>query len=195
MDADAFLETVRGENKTALSRLGSSKSLYADTEGEMDAEPVLRATADHYGAAAAVLAEWADEDDAFAALAAAVADQYDIVASDLEDHEPERPPVADALAGAEDRAGALAGWAVVTDTKTDQLVGFFVGQADPQRAQTFRDVGGAMDAVVADAASLAVDHGEDPEDAVDAASAVIQAAYDAYTATLEGMGVNPKPVC
>jgi hypothetical protein len=195
MDADAFLETVRGENKTALSRLGSSKSLYADTEGEMDAEPVLRATADHYGAAADVLAEWAEDDGAFADLAAAVADQYETVVSELGDHDPERRPAVEALAASEHRAGALAGWAVVTDTKTAQLVGFFVGQADPQSAQTFREVGDAMDDVVANAAALAVDGADDPDAAVEAAGAVIQAAYDAYTETLEGMGVNPKPVC
>ena len=52
MTLEEFIETIRDGNATALSRLGSSKSLYADTEGEMEAEAVLAAaaTAEHHAA-------------------------------------------------------------------------------------------------------------------------------------------------
>lgn len=41
MDPNELVEVVREDNHTALSRLGSAKALYADTGGDMDAEPVL----------------------------------------------------------------------------------------------------------------------------------------------------------
>ena len=62
MDHTEFADNVREENRTPLSRLGSSKALYADTEGEMDDESVLAAAADRAHHAAETFATWADEE-------------------------------------------------------------------------------------------------------------------------------------
>jgi len=43
MTASDFVDSVSETNQTALSRLGSSKSLYAETDGELETEQVLRA--------------------------------------------------------------------------------------------------------------------------------------------------------
>jgi hypothetical protein len=95
------------------------------------------------------------------------------------------------------RLGALVGWALTATKNTDQLVGYFVGQADPQTSGTFRDISGEREDYVADATSglgsVAAD--DDRAAALAAAGEAIQADYDAYVETLESLGVNPKPVC
>ncbi len=94
MTPEEFLDAVRTENKTALSRLGSSKALYADTAGEMEPDAVLRAAADAEYAAYETFDAWAaDTDDesaaeVFAATAAEEQDHYETVAAELDDHEP-----------------------------------------------------------------------------------------------------------
>ena len=45
MTPKQFVESVGTDNTTVLSRLGSSKGLYADTEGTMERAAVLRAAA------------------------------------------------------------------------------------------------------------------------------------------------------
>lgn len=210
MNPDEFLDAVRDENETALSRLGSSKSLYAETEGEMEPETVFRAAAEAEHAAAETFQQWADDEDAaesirdaFAEFAEQERDHYEQVAGKLgSDHEPsEVPAIHEYLRGIEDgpgRVGGFLGRTLASEKSKEQMVGFFVGQADPQTAQLFRDLGGDLEGQIERGRELlaAVCEGEDEwERAVGAASGAIQAAYDEYTETLEGMGVNPKPVC
>jgi len=205
MDAADLLDSVRDDNETALSRLGSSKALYAATGGELVAGQVLRAAADDAAAAADVFGAWADDEpdgDAAAAFADAAEhaeEQLDTVQGETDgEYDPATDgPVADHLRGVEGtaaRAGALLGWSVVSDETLGQVVGFFVGDADPTTASTFRGVREGTDAVQAAALELLADVG-DGDAAKAAADAVVEAAYDDYVATLEGMGVNPKNVC
>ncbi|WP_255198320.1 rubrerythrin family protein [Halorarius litoreus] len=209
MTPEEFLDAVRTENKTALSRLGSSKSLYADTQGEMEADAVLTAAADAEYAAYETFDAWADDtDDAeaaevFAATAAEEQDHYERVASKLDAHEPsdEVPAIQRRLREFDttlERLGGLVGRTVAAGKSKDQLTGFFVGQADPKTAQLFREVGGDLDGQLDRATEALAAHCEDETDwqtALDAATAAIQAAYEEYTERLESMGVNPKPVC
>ena len=209
MTPEEFLDAVRTDNKTALSRLGSTKSLYADTGGEMEPETVLAAAADAEYHAHETYAAWADEEaDATAAeVFAETADEeqahYERVAGELDAHEPsaEVPAIQQTLRGYDDtleRLGGLVGRTVAAEASKNQLTGFFVGQADPQTAQLFREIGAdldpqlerATDALAAHCASEA-----DWQTALDAATEAIQAAYAEYTERLESMGVNPKPVC
>lgn len=208
MDASEFVEEVREENETALSRLGSSKSLYAATGGEMDTEQVFAAAADAEHAAAETFEQWAADsegvpEDVYAATAAEEHEHYEMVAAKLDGHEPsdEVSAMQAALRDLEDpvaRVGGYVGRLEATDKSKEQYVGFFVGQADPQTAQLFRDlrddlddqrdrIDALLDAVCEDEA--------DEERALEAASTVVQAAYDEYTEQLESLGVNPKPVC
>ena len=209
MNADEFVDEVREANRTALSRLGSSKSLYADTMGEMDTDTVLTAAADAEHHAAETYAAWADSEtdteaaEAFATTAGEEEGHYEQVVSKLGDHDPseEVPAIQQYLRSREDtvgRLGAFVGRTLAAEKSKEQLTGFFVGQADPRSAQTFRDMGGDLDAQLERATSLLADRCESDAEwdtALAAASEAIQAAYEEYTERLEGMGVNPKPVC
>jgi rubrerythrin len=209
MTPEEFTEAVREANRTALSRLGSSKSLYADTMGDMDTEAVLRAAADAEHHAAETYAGWAESEadpeasEAFETTASEEREHYETVAGKLDEHEPsdEVPSIHDYLRSLEDtveRLGGFVGRTLAAEESKSQTVGFFVGQADPGSAQAFREMNGDLDAQLERALSLLAEHCEDETDwerAETAASEAIQAAYGEYTERLEGMGVNPKPVC
>ena len=210
MTADDFVERVREDNRTALSRLGSSKALYADTGGEMDEETVLRAAAVAERAAGETFAAWADSEPdeeaaaAFRETADEERDHYERVLGTLDAEQvevAEVPAIQAYLRDLDDtveRAGGLLGRTLAAEKSKDQLVGFFVGQADPQTSQLFRELGSELDDQLDRAESLldAVCEGnEDRERALEAASGAVQTAYEEYTERLEEMGVNPKPVC
>jgi hypothetical protein len=208
-DAETVLETVREKNETALSRLGSSKSLYAATDGEIDTEPVLRAAADAEYAAWRTFETWAESEDhgdareLFAEFADEERAHYETVSDRLDDgDEPERVPALHGyLRGLEDtveRVGAVLGRILASDRSKDQVVGYFVGDADPQTASLFRDFGDDLDDQRDRAAALlenVCDDGADEERAIDAANGAIEAAYGEYVDSLEDLGANPKPVC
>ncbi|WP_135664265.1 rubrerythrin family protein [Halorhabdus rudnickae] len=209
MNAEQFLDRIRSDNDTALSRLGSSKALYADTGGEMDDETVLSAAADAEHHAAVTYQEWADTEsddavaDAFAETAAEERDHYERVAGELDDYAPgEAVPAIQQylrdLDGTIERLGGFVGRTIAAEKSKEQFTGYFVGEADPQTAQLFRDVGGDLDPQLERAGELleaSCETDDDWERAAEAASGAIQTAYDAYTTSLESMGVNPKPVC
>ena len=208
---DTFVDDVRSDNKTALSRLGSSKALYAETGGDIETETVLRAAAVAEDTARETFELWADDEaseDAatlFAVLAAEEADHYETVARKL-DNAPEAgdadlSAIQSTLRGFEstvERVGGLVGRCLVAKKSKEQYTGYFVGDADPQTASVFRDLGGDVEAQRDRAVELieAVCESDDDIDrAREAAGAAIQAAYEEYTESLESMGVNPKPVC
>jgi len=208
MDSDAFEAAVRGDNETALSRLGSSKSLYADTAGEMEPGDVLAAaaTAEHH--AAETYAAWAEDEpgavgEAFAETEREERDHYGAVAGELDAHEPGAVPAIQAylrgLEGTAERLGGFVGRTVAAEKSKEQVTGFFVGDADPQTAQLFRGMGDDLEAQLERAGDLLESECGDDEEcwdrALEAANGAIQAAYEEYTEQLESMGVNPKPVC
>lgn len=209
MNAEQFVEAVRDDNDTALSRLGSSKALYADTAGDMDEETVLSAAADAEYHAAVTYEGWAEDEsdeqvaDAFEETAAEERDHYERVAGELDDHEPAEsvPAIQAYLRDRDDtieRLGGFVGRTIAAGKSKEQFTGYFVGEADPQTAQLFRDVGSDLDPQLERAGELlesVCETDEDWEQAAEAASGAIQTAYDAYTESLESMGVNPKPVC
>ena len=211
MTASDFVANVSEDNQTALSRLGSSKALYAETEGDLDPEPVLRAAAIAEDAASETFAAWADDeaDDEAAALFDSVAadetDHYETVAAELDDPpraaDGERPAVQSVLRAFDDtveRVGGLVGRCLVAKRSKEQYTGYFTGEADPQTASLFRELGADVTEQIdaaADLVNAVCATAAERERAQDAASEAIQAAYDEYTASLEAMGVNPKPVC
>ncbi len=208
MNSEAFTETVRTANETALSRLGSSKSLYAETGGQMNAEDVLEAaaTAEHH--AAETYERWADTEtgevaEAFAETANEERAHYGTVAGELGDHEPGAVPAIQSylrdLDGTVARLGGFVGRTIAAEKSKTQITGFFVGDADPQTAALFRGMGDDLDAQLDRAKTLLEaecgDDGACWQQALDAANGAIEAAYGAYTESLESMGVDPKPVC
>ncbi|MEZ3117063.1 transcription antitermination protein [Halobaculum sp. MBLA0147] len=209
MDAEEFTDTLRDAHETPLSRLGSSKSLYALTGGEMAGDAVRAVVAREAALVADALAGWSDDEtgetsDASRELFADVAATADEHAGIGEPDDRAFPDV-EALAATEGEAarlGALLARQVLADTRIGQAVGFFVGDADPSGANEFRDL---REDVTADLAAVQTRLGDvvaaadDPEAAREAARTaadeVLTAAYDDYVETLESLGVEPKNVC
>jgi hypothetical protein len=200
MDGTTLVDTLTDDLETQLSRLGSSKWLYALTDGDMTGEAVRAAAAADAAAAAETFGAWADADGAaetFDALAAAAADRRDAVDPDAA---PADRRLDDALAGLDgtvSRLGGALGYLLVLDRTVGQMVGFFVGDADPSTANEFRDLRDGVDADrsrVVDALDSACSD-DDWDRAADAATTIVEATYDDYVETLESMGVKPKNVC
>ncbi|WP_248515098.1 rubrerythrin family protein [Salinarchaeum laminariae] len=209
MNATDVRDAVQEQKATELSRLGSSKSLYAATGGEMESDAVLAAAADASRAAAAVFEAWADDEDddqareAFETTAAEAADHAETAAAELEDYqadESESPLGAHLreIDGTVPRAGAVLGHVLVADARASQYVGFFVGNADPQTASVFREVRDGLDAQEGRALELLDSVCESDDDWDTAQAAALQAvtvAYEGHVQQLEDLGVDPKPVC
>jgi len=200
MDGTTLVDTVTDDLETQLSRLGSSKWLYALTDGDKTGEAVRTAAATDAAAAAETFGAWADDADGetFEALAASAADRRDAV-------DPGADAAArglyDALAGLDgtvSRLGGALGYFLVLDRTVGQMVGFFVGDADPSTANEFRDLRSDVDADrsrVVDALDSACSGDDDWDRAAAAATTVVEATYDDYVETLESMGIKPKNVC
>jgi len=201
MTDDALQAAIEDDYETELSRLGSSKALYAITEGEMETATVLASLADGMAAAAETFGGWADDDgdDAVAASAAGTAtDLAERIAGAADGAEPTASPtpVDEVLRGLDDpdaRLGGLLAWTMITDRTLAQAVGFFVGNADTRAAELFRDLRSAVDDLRSE--TTAGLDSADAEAARAAAGEVVEAAYGHYVEALEGMGVKVKPVC
>ncbi|WP_318567728.1 transcription antitermination protein [Salinigranum marinum] len=203
MNGQEFTDALRDDHETPLSRLGSSKWVYALTGGEMDGDAVEAAWATETAAAHATFAAWADDEESDEAAAAFV-DVAETAAGHGDGHgdaETETPPMYEALAGIEgtaERAGGLLAWTLVTEKTLAQLVGFFVGDADPSSANTFRGYRSDLQdqgTTAADLLDTVCDDETDWDAAREGADRVIEAAYDDYVETLESMGIKPKNVC
>lgn len=215
MDADSFLDAVAADHETELSRIGSSKVLYALTAGEMDAPAVFAAMASRSTAAADRLTEWATDESnedavaTFEAAATALREDGSAIEDAAEaagvDSSDDGPVSAGALFEAfskleetAERAGGLAAWTLIEDGIRGQAIAFFVGQADSPAADAFRARRSTVAAIQADATSLldAVCEGaSDWDRATEAATGTVGAAYDHYVERLEEMGIKVKPVC
>ncbi|WP_277543412.1 rubrerythrin family protein [Haloarcula laminariae] len=201
MTAADLIDAVRDDKQTELSRLGSSKTLYADTRGEMEPDAIHAAAAAREAAAVDTFEAWADDesDDAAGLFADAAADADGRLGdADPADRAFHMHEELDGLETTVERLGGLVGWTLVDKKVKEQLTGFFTGQADPQTASTYRSAGGEVVELREDAADLldSTCDGDDDWDAAEAAAvAVVAAAYDDYVETLEELGVNPKDVC
>ena len=209
LDPDEFVETIEEENRTPLSRLGSSKALYADTQGEMETDEVLRAAATAEYAAKETFETWAENEsgdaaDAYRESAAEEQEHYETVVGALDEYDSDMgtlPSIQAYLRDLDDtitRTGGFVGRTLAAEKSKEQMTAFFVGEADPQTSQLFRSMGDDLDAQLERGLALLETHCESDDDrerALESASGAIQAAYDEYTERLEDMGVNPKPVC
>ena len=204
MNGDDLASELRDDHETEFSRLGSSKAMYALTAGEMDGDAVRTAAATDALAFAAVVDGWAgDADDAtgtlFADLAAAARDHAGAIADDPSTDE--QPPLYGTLAGFDAepaRLGGLLGRYLVVSEYASQMVGFFVGDADPMAANDFREFRSELNAEhdrVVDGLGSVCDTDDEWAAARDAAETMIAIAYDDYVETLESMGIKPKNVC
>lgn len=206
MDGTSFRERVEEEAATALDRMGSSKALMWTTDGDLDPDEVLRAAARSEHLAAETFEGWSADADGARATAL-----FDEVANVEREHaeridaEPasEEPDALHRhlreLDGTVERVAAgLVGRGLVTDATLSQTVSFYVGRAQRSIADTFRDLREENDELLERGLAELEHHCEDEEDwerAAAAADEAIRVAYEDYAETLEGIGVNPKPVC
>jgi hypothetical protein len=206
MDGARFREAVEDETATELDRMGSSKALMWTTDGDLDPDEVLRAAARAEHLAAETFARWSDDEedaratalfDEVASMERAHAERVDADPGDegpdaLHEHLRE-------LDGTIERiAAGLVGRCLVTDATLAQTVSFHVGRAQRSVADTFRAIREENEELLERGLDELEHHCESEDDwerARDAAEETIRIAYDDYAETLEGMGVNPKPVC
>jgi hypothetical protein len=214
MDAGSFRESIESAKATELNRLGSQKLLLALTDAELDRATVLRVAADSENAARNTFEAWAgDENDpaareAFAQVAAEEAEHYDRVLSAMDEETREAYDPADGgtlhsyLRGRGDAvervAAGLVARGIVASKTHLQLISFFVNEQDEARANLFRELRTETEDRIDEGLDLldalcATD--EDWERAHAVAEYVVQVSYDDYADSLEGMGLDPKPIC
>lgn len=192
--------------ETELSRLGSSKALYAITAGEMDTESVLAGLAELVNTATNTFEHWEGTDatpDVVESIIEQTRDQTRQISDASDQDAPVDSPTVfdDFLRDLDDPGGQLAGllaWTMVQERTYSQAVGFFVGNADRTAADLFRDLRdgiGAMNDVVYDHLEEVCASEADWEHAASVAGTAIEKAYDHYVDVLEGMGIKVKPVC
>jgi hypothetical protein len=208
MNVAELRDAIESEYETELSRLGSSKSMYAATEGEMESDAVLSAMADRAHAAAETFDAWGGETtdtvlaDAFGSIAADQHGGAERISDAGGGSAFDRPTALQEYLRDQDtpveRAGGLLAWALVADRTASQAVGFFVGNADPSSADVFRDLRGEIRRAGEHAEEILEEVCDEPEDwerAREVAGEAIEAAYGEYVDALESMGVKVKPVC
>ncbi|WP_049894282.1 transcription antitermination protein [Salinarchaeum sp. Harcht-Bsk1] len=209
MDGEAFRERVTDEKATELDRLGSEKLLIALTDADLSEEGVLEAAAASEHSARNTFEQWADSEDderareVFADVAEQEAEHYERVAEHLpEDFEPaDGGPLHAHLRQQDDaiaRAAGLVGRGLVSDRTHLQVISFFVNEGDRRRANLFRDLREDTDGSLQSGLDLLeslCETDEDWETAAGVTEYTIQVAYDDYADALDGMGMDPKPIC
>jgi rubrerythrin len=210
MDGATFREQVTDAKQTQLNRLGSNKLLVALTDADLTARRVLEAAADSEHAAHTTFSQWADDEpderarEAFAAVADREADHRRRVFDAMDDeYDPnDGGALHEYLRGREGAvlrvAAGMVGRGLVADRTHQQVVSFFVNEADNARADLFRELREETESGTERGLALLetlCESEADWTDARDAAEYTVQVAYDDYADALRGMGVDPKPVC
>lgn len=208
MNGQTLVDEVREARQTELDRLGAEKALLAVTAADLSGGTILRRIAVSLSGLRSTLEGWADETtdpprEAFADAAASLEEEHERVVAELGaapsgDPPPPLPTVRRFDRPPERAGAALVGHGLVSDRLLLQAVSFFVNEAETRRADLVRDLRAAATGRVDDGASvldsLCADGG-DWDRARTAAADVVEAAYDDYAETLDGMGLDPKPVC
>ena len=210
MDGDELVEAVRASKATELERLGKEKALVAATDADLSTGAVLRAAAASGRRAQRTFEAWAESEpneaarESFEGVAALEADHYDRVVAHLDDppSDPEPDPLHASLRGIErtvERVGAgLVGRPMASERTLLQVVNFFVNEADDATANLFREFREETRELSGEGAALLDELCSGDEDWVlarKAAEDAVQVAYDDYAEALQGMGLDPKPVC
>lgn len=207
MDGQEFLDRVRENERTAIERLGSDKALLAATGADLDTETVLGVLAATELFHADAFRRWtaeADDDrvaDAVESAAETATDHADRLAADL-DAVPDGSGLETGVGGREGDvervAAGLVGASLTLDRLLLQAVNFFINEADEQRAGLIREVRSAANDRRDAGLALLEEVCETDDEwgrAATAAEDAVVAAYEDYVATLEGLGIDPKPVC
>lgn len=210
MNGEKLVASVRKTRGTELDRLGSEKALVAKTAATLEPDAVLATAAATSGRAVETYEEWAASEteertrSRFADMADRERARYESVVAAMAG-EPDAPGV-DALHehlrtldGTVERVAAgLVGRPLVASRLFLQVVNFFINEGDTRNTERFREIRDETDDVVAEGTTLleaVCVTDEDWERAREAAEEAIGVAYEEYAATLQEMGLDPKPVC
>jgi len=203
MNGQMLLEEIREAKETELERLGSEKALLAATGADLSEAAILSRIAHTLDGLGAVFEEWADVDTAFGEAAASLGEESERAKTALDGVRTGEPPVplptVRTLDGDIERvAGGLVAHGMVFDGLCLQAVSFFVNEADERHADLCRDLRSSANSRIDTGAEVLDSRCTDDADwerARTAASEVIEAAYRDYVESLDGMGIDPKPVC
>jgi hypothetical protein len=209
MDGDAFLDSVRESNATALNRLGSEKALIANTSASLDRQTVLETTATAELRAAETFEAWAADEaserasEAFADAAERERTHYERVCElgEIDDIDPDADALHTYLRGLDETvpraAPGLVARPLIASRSLLQVINFFVNEGDDSTANVFRELRKETDEQAKSGTAVLEDiyDADDWNSAEDAATAAIETAYEEYADRLEEMGVDPKPVC
>jgi hypothetical protein len=185
--------------------------LLALTEADISTDRVLDVAAASEYAARETFEEWAETELEESAREAfrRVADQEDEhlrrVTDELDDSwDPEEGagPMHSYLRGRdatlERVAGGMVARPIVSERTHNQIIGFFVNEADRRRADLFRELKAETRAVTDEGVALLerlCETDEDWETAQMVAEYTVQLAYDDYADALRGLGFDPRSVC
>jgi hypothetical protein len=203
MDGQDLIDVLRSDHDRALDRLGSSKSLYASTDGATTVDRVHGVAVAELAAARTTFESWAEEESdgtaasLFEATGAAAATHHDAIGPSP--HEPGDPSrkygTLHSFDGTPARLGGVLGWSLVTIATIDQMVDFFAGHADSETADAYRAVRKDL-AHFRDrsATTIGMYCETDREWAIaeDAAGDVIEETYAEYVESLESLDVDPE---
>lgn len=212
MDPEAFAESIREECSTELERLGSEKALVAATDARLDREHVLAAAAAAEVRAAETFEAWADDEDdegareTFERVAGIEREHAERVRDRMDEGGSADPSDSDALHdylrdldGTVERiAAGLVARPMVASRSLLQTVNFFVNESEESTADLFRDLRTETEELIGEGGDLLAERCEGEDDRERARAAAVEAverAYGEYADSLEGMGIDPKPVC
>lgn len=201
---EPFAERLRAAAGTKLDRLSGDKVLLAATAATLEDDAVVGALRRTLAAASERSERWGETSDGEVAAALGTAAAAFREAEDDLDADGEAPDGPTLLAlgdpdGPLARAGACCVAAPpLVDGLALQGVSYFVNEADTAAADRCRAVRGTVrDGGESATETLAAvcDSGADREAVVDGAVGAVEATYDRYARTLDGMGLDPKPIC
>jgi hypothetical protein len=211
MDGETLRSAVETDKETELARLGSQQLLVALTDADLTRERVLDVAAASEHAARETFRGWADDEanaaarEAFAAVADQEADHLRSVRAELDgdwEADDEPGPMHGYLRGRDETveriAGGMVGRPLVSHRTYNQLIGFFVNEADEATADVLRDLKAETAETLTGGLSLLESTYEDEaawETARSVAGYTIQLAYDDYADALQGLGFDPRSVC
>lgn len=209
MNAAEFTATLREECDRELDRLGSEKALIATTAAQLEDERVLESAARAERRAIQTFEGWSTtESDAearatFERILGQERDHFDRIDAHLDGTpEAEEDALHTYLRDLDDAiervAAGVVARSMVASRSLLQTINYFINESDESTADLFREIRRETDEQVESGADLLDDLCTDDdqwERARAAAVQTIQIAYEEYAESLEGMGIDPKPVC
>jgi hypothetical protein len=209
MDGEELVTELRASKATELDRLGSEKAIIAATGAELETDAVVGAAGRLLEGARAAFERWAADTEgpaaeAFTEAAETLAGGRDALLDCGESATADGDPphvvtyLDDPGRTPERAAAGLVAYPLVAERQLLQVINFFVNEGDRAGADAAREVRSDLQAMPEDAVAVLDAVCADEEDWVlarQAAEETVGTAYDDYAETLEGLGLDPKPVC